>query len=554
MKALEAKGGRCKFAMLALPLAVALTAGALCACSSPAPAAPEKDKAPAAESAQPAEKEKEAATPAATPAAAPATTDMTASVNGYPNFLDNSAGMFADTYFNSQLLNTGNRGCNACHTDLFTVMDVNQDGFEHIMVSTGYDKNGTYKDCEPCHRTHTALTGMYMGDIIHASHYSNETFVANNGNCWSCHAVNADPETGEFELVLFDDLANTPMLGGYPDGATSLTNDWIASRGFRSGFVTSMATEAEPNVTVTFDQEPTDTKDVFVVNNWGPEVTGKGEGANAFKIEGEDEVFDFDAVCDENNTVTITGVKEPKTFTKAELQAMPQTDFTMHLSCGTNGNGGALTANVPMTGVPMEYILEQCGGVVEGNNAVTVQAYDGWMSFPVPLVAETYTENAYLVTKQYGQDLTDDQGGPIMVASPGHAGVIQVKHIKTINFVQSDMYVQGAGQLLVNGMWFQNNGATYKMGQPIELSAAAYAFTRECGDIQTISFSFDMGQTWKDYSVASEVSGYDPDQWTRATLKWTPSAAGSYTIMMQAKTDQGVEMNDPVALVVVVEE
>ena len=103
-------------------------------------------------------------------------------------------------------------------------------------------------------------------------------------------------------------------------------------------------------------------------------------------------------------------------------------------------------------------------------------------------------------------------------------------------------------------MWFQNNGATYKMGQPIELSAAAYAFTRECGDIQTISFSFDMGQTWKDYSMASEVSCYDPDQWTRATLKWTPSAAGSYTIMMQAKTDQGVEMNDPVALVVVVEE
>lgn len=537
MKVSRTKEDRRRLTALVLSLVVILTIGALAACSSPSNAAAGGEASSAVNS-------------GGTDAAA----DTAPVANAYPNFLDNNAGMYEDTYFNSQLLNSGNRGCNACHTDLFSVMDVNDDGFEHIMVSTGYDKNGTYKDCEPCHRTHDALTGMYMGDIIHASHYSNENFVASNGNCWSCHAVNANPETGAFELVMFDDIATTPALGGYPDGAASLIKDWIASRGFKSGFVTSMTTEAAPNVTVAFDQEPTEADDVFVVNNWGPEVTGKGKGANAFKIEGEDETFSFDAVCDENNTVTITGVKDPKTFTKAELQAMPQTDFTMHLSCGTNGNGGALTANVPMTGVPMEYILEQCGGLVEGNNAVTVQAYDGWMSFPVPLVAETYTKDAFLVTKQYGQDLTDDQGGPIMVASKGHAGVIQVKHIKDINFVQSDTYVDGAGQLVVNGMWFQNNGTVYKMGEPIELSAAAYAFTRQCGDIQTVSFSFDMGQTWQDYDVASELSGYDPDQWIRATLNWTPAEPGSYTIMMQAKTDQGIEMADPVSLVVVVEE
>ena len=63
-----------------------------------------------------------------------------------------------------------------------------------------------------------------------------------------------------------------------------------------------------------------------------------------------------------------------------------------------------------------------------------------------------------------------------------------------------------------------------------------------------------MGQTWQDYDVASELSGYDPDQWIRATLNWTPAEPGSYTIMMQAKTDQGIEMADPVSLVVVVEE
>ena len=189
-------------------------------------------------------------------------------------------------------------------------------------------------------------------------------------------------------------------------------------------------------------------------------------------------------------------MKEPKSFTKADLEAMPQTDFTMTLACGTNGNGGSLVANVPMTGVSLNYVLDLCGGVVEGNNIVTVQGYDGWMSFPVPMEAEVYTKDAFLVTKQFGKDLTDDQGGPIMVASKGSAGVLQVKHIKSMNFQQSDTFVKGAGMLFVNGMWFQNEGSTYKLGEPIELSAVAYSFNREGGDIETVSFSFDMGETW----------------------------------------------------------
>lgn len=556
MKAMKAKGGRCKLAMLALPLVIALMAGSLYACSPSAPAASDEKKTPEAtqEAKQDAAKDANAQEANVNQAVSPV--DVAASVGGYPNFLDNNSGMFADTYFNTQLLNTGNRGCNACHTNLFSVMDINQDGFEHIVVSGGFDKNGTYQDCAPCHRTHEPLTGMYMGDIIHASHYSNELFVENNGNCWSCHAVNADPETGEFELVMYDDLYNKAALGGYPTaGSNPLVRDWAAARGFRSGLVTSMATETNPNVEISFDQAVVDNPDdVFVVNNWGPEVTGKGEGENAFKIEGEGETFSFDSICDENNTITITGVKEPKSFTKADLEAMPQTDFTMTLACGTNGNGGSLVANVPMTGVSLNYVLDLCGGVVEGNNIVTVQAYDGWMSFPVPMEAEVYTKDAFLVTKQFGKDLTDDQGGPIMVASKGSAGVIQVKHIKSMNFQQSDTFVKGAGMLFVNGMWFQNEGSTYKLGEPIELSAVAYSFNREGGDIETVSFSFDMGETWQDYTMASEISGYDPYQWCRATLKWTPSEAGTYTIMMQAKTDQGVEMENPVSLIVVVEE
>ena len=62
---------------------------------------------------------------------------------------------------------------------------------------TFLDKNLTYKDCEPCHRAHGKLTGPYLGDLIHASHYGNEQFVAANGNCWSCHAMNSAGGQGD---------------------------------------------------------------------------------------------------------------------------------------------------------------------------------------------------------------------------------------------------------------------------------------------------------------------------------------------------------------------
>ena len=73
MKALKAKGGQRKLAMLALPLAVALIAGSLYACSPSASAASSEKKTPVAEASQDAA--------------------ATTTVSGYPNFLENSAGI-----------------------------------------------------------------------------------------------------------------------------------------------------------------------------------------------------------------------------------------------------------------------------------------------------------------------------------------------------------------------------------------------------------------------------------------------------------------------------
>ena len=164
----------------------------------------------------------------------------------------------------------------------------------------------------------------------------------------------------------------------------------------------------------------TDHDDVFTVNNWGPEVTEKNG-----------EPFSFEAVCDENNTVSLTGVKNPRSFTKAELEAMPQTEFTMALACATNGRGGSLVSNIPMSGVSVAYLIEQCGGLADGVNAVNATGADGWKAFPpMNLEASTYTENAYIALKYYGEDLTDDDGAPMTLVTLGNPGARQVKHVQ----------------------------------------------------------------------------------------------------------------------------
>ncbi len=471
----------------------------------------------------------------------------------YPDFTDRTSGNFNDTFSTTDMLNAGNRGCNACHEDLWDVMNM-KDGYKHILTHVGYDKALTYQDCEPCHRGHTALTGPYLGDLIHAAHYGSKVFQEANGNCWSCHAMNSAGGQGDYQLVLWDDFYDEPALGGYPNiDGNEMEQAWVDSRGFFGGFVNGMTQDEAPAIDVKLDQAVTDHDDVFIVNNWGPEVTEKNG-----------EPFSFDAVCSEENTVSLTGVKNPRSFTKAELEAMPQTEFTMALACATNGRGGSLVSNIPMSGVSVAYLIEQCGGLADGVNAVNATGYDGWQAFPpMNLEASTYTENAYIALKYYGEDLSQDDGAPMTLVSLGNPGARQVKHIKSIDFTQDEAFFQGpmmaesdepSPSYPINGMWFQEDGITAKVGEPVTLTGAVYSWNRVVGDLASVNFSFDMGKTWQDVKIADQVTDFDPFQWVTYSLDWTPSKAGKYQVKLQATDANGVQMKKPVTLFVNVEE
>ena len=135
-----------------------------------------------------------------------------------------------------------------------------------------------------------------------------------------------------------------------------------------------MTQDEAPAIDVKLDQAVTDHDDVFIVNNWGPEVTEKNG-----------EPFSFDAVCSEENTVSLTGVKNPRSFTKAELLAMPQTEFTMALPDlrHQRPRRRARGEHPHVTGVPgWPTSWSSAAAWLDGANAVNASGYDGWGSLP----------------------------------------------------------------------------------------------------------------------------------------------------------------------------
>lgn len=52
----------------------------------------------------------------------------------------------------------------------------------------------------------------------------------------------------------------------------------------------------------------------------------------------------------------------------------------------------------------------------------------------------------------------------------------------------------------------------------------------------------------------AELEDFDPFQWVRYSMQWTPTQAGSYQIKVNATDDQGNQMGNPITLFVTVEE
>lgn len=462
------------------------------------------------------------------------------------NFLDNSSGLFPDNFFNTTMLNIGNRGCNSCHENLFDTWGLIFPS--HIISFVGYTpKNGRISDCLPCHQIHSDRTGVYLGDVIHASHYSNDRFINElNGNCWSCHAMTSigysgngtlhDP--GDYQMLLWEQILYEPALGGYPDA------DWNdATRIFtqgreisKSGFITGVSIDNGDTIKADLSQEVTPEEYVFVVNNFGPQTVD----ASTWKLTIEG------------------GVNDPKSFTLEDLKAMKQSSITAAMVCGTGGVGTPFFGNIPVSGVLLSDIIDACGGLKDGTNMTWMTAYDSWQ---MPFCIEDMVNAGALVAlNMWDHELTNDQGFPATIVIPGAQGASWVKWIVNITFTADDFSFnpfkmdigndQKQQLQLVNSSWLANDGIECKAGETIELEGWSFSPCAVVGRTAKIQFSADMGLTWKSFDVPKD---FKPEQLVNWSFKWTPSEPGVYVLKVRAEASDGrIQTGGPDNVIVVV--
>lgn len=551
MKLTSKEGSSRKKILCALGLCLAISLAGLAAC------APQQTG-KAASGEVPASTKAEADAPSAADSA-----EQPASVAesmGYADFIDRDSGVYPDieSGWRSAWMNAGNRGCNACHENLYDVIkDLNPE--VHLASSVpGYGKNATWRDCYQCHQSGANHSGLIVDDLIHTKHLSSQMFVEDlHGNCFSCHAM-AKGGT----LTMWEFLSVSNQFGGFSNAGSETMQNWAAERKWTDDSVDTVAGISIDNgmdITVTsFDQDPSAKEDRYCASNFGHRY-----------IDAKDW------------TLKVTGVANEREFTLEELYELPMTERTYVAACGANAVGSYQIANVPAKGILIEDLIEACGGLVDGATSIDVQCYDNWNCFGGNKDLDyCLREGAMLVLEEWGEPLPPEQGYPAMWVVPGSPAFDWNKWVTEINFedapaVYSNFHEfmgvaspnashyfdkptdwvgtkvgSGAG---VNSFWMSpvNDGDVLKMENgKVTLEGIAYNWANEGAKLQQIAFSSDYGNTWTQIDVPQDV---DPYAWVHFTAEWEPETPGTYVLYMSGIDDMFGWQPMPTPITVVVE-
>ncbi|MCI8425293.1 MAG: molybdopterin-dependent oxidoreductase [Adlercreutzia sp.] len=441
-------------------------------------------------------------------------------------YTDNSAGPFTDTWYNTNVLNAGARGCDSCHASLYeTIKDIKIGDKPHIIGPPANGKDYSYRDCSPaCHMGMSSSgQGPKLTDTIHSIHFSSSTFVDGGGICESCHAYDS---TGQ--LVLWDDYKYQADLGGYADSSSDAIQTWNDARGIQNASLVDVVSLAEPKLEgVELSQPLSDDDDIFVAANYGP--------------------WEVDMA---SYKLTLQGVNGKADWTLDELKALPATEMTVTQDCAGNRMNGPLISNFNVKGVKFADLIEAAGGIAGSANAFTVVGDDTWNCFGTPFDVEACLANDVILAYEYnGHDLTPNQGYPLTLVLPGFGGNMWCKYVANMTFMESpittaDSWAYGANCGSMNAGWLTpaKDGAEYKVGEAVELSGWVYEHSSGGHAADAIAISADYGKTWTTIDIADD---YDPNQWIWFKGTWTPEKAGTYILKVKAIDNQGAEQIDP---------
>ncbi|HUH86928.1 MAG TPA: sulfite oxidase [Pusillimonas sp.] len=271
--------------------------------------------------------------------------------------------------------------------------------------------------------------------------------------------------------------------------------------------------------------------------------------------------------------VQIDGVKNPRSFTVAELKNLGLESVAMVLQC--SGNGRAYFPHKPsgtqwtvgaagcvvFTGVPVKAVLEACGGMLDDMKYMTGT---GGEEIPAGLDPNTVMversvplegiEDALLAWEINGEPLPLAHGGPLRMIVPGYTGVNNVKYLKQLAFtkdqspasIQQNSYrmspvgVKGTPQHdsvweMPPKSWINDpfgSDQTVKAGKVV-ISGVAMGGMSEA---EKIEVSTNGGKDWQE----AEFTGPDLGKYAwRAFVLVADLAAGEHQLASRVTNDDG---------------
>ena len=234
-------------------------------------------------------------------------------------------------------------------------------------------------------------------------------------------------------------------------------------------------------------------------------------------------------------------VNNPKRYSLADVQGLPQTTQYSTFECVSNEVNGNLISNGKWGGVKLSDLLADAGGVQSGANYVVFYSVDGYsVGIPVDKAMMPDSLVAYLMNDQA---LPVGHGYPLRGVIPGLYGMMSAKWINRISVVGSSYggYWQTRGWTN-NAEIYTETFVVIPESRQASLSqnggsviVAGYAFAGDRG-ISKVEVSFDNGKTWQQAELKTPLSNLT---WALWAYDWHPQAAGQFQVIARATDGAG---------------
>lgn len=405
--------------------------------------------------------------------------------------------------YNTYFLKADTKGCNACHEDLAkTVANM---PYGHVELENALGVEVTVDMCFACHTESGAITNQEsFGTLIHGIHQ--ETGYA---ECQNCHNATNDGAG----MQLWDAVKHEQMRG--------LTD--IADVDMEDAF--SYRTDETIAQSDLFDVTWLHYDDVDY------EIWDHVKNNDPL----DEQMFD-------EWTLTFSGeVEKPVTFKLTDLiEQAPVETKTMKMNCLANPIGGPLIGQVEVTGIPLEWLLEQAGMTDDAQTLRVVSS--GGKGYGSARDVDYFIEQGALVVYQIdGEPLSWLHGYPCMLVSGGVAADADIKCCSDFILESEDDIERSEGKADFSGNYYGKpgvgvfdlyEGQVVKAGEPFTVRGYADGWNES---IAAIEISLDRGKTWKRFDT--------PDTSTLNWVTWeytfTPAEESAYCISVRAVSETG---------------